>query len=75
MTLRKRLDRLTAKRAPAGRAVTCVLWSDPLTGEPLGAYFPGGPSLMRDPGETVDAFMARAMAGQNVTIFLPDNGR
>lgn len=76
MNLRKRLDRIEAKRgahAPAGPSV--IFLCDGATGEPLGAIIMGGGSIRREPDETREAFEARASAGAPVAIHLPDNGR
>jgi len=34
----------------------------------------GGGGLAREPGETADAFTARASAGPSGAVYLPDNG-
>lgn len=76
MNLRKRLDRIEAKRganAPAGPSVIFLCSAE--TGELSSAMIVGGGSIQRNPGESREAFEARASAGAPVAIHLPDNGR
>lgn len=76
MSLRKRLDRIEAKRgerAPVGPSV--ILLCDGKTGEPVSAMFVGGGSIRREPDESREAFEARASARAPVAIHIPDNGR
>lgn len=76
MNLHKRLDRIEAKRgalAPAGPSV--IFLCDGATGEPFSAMIVGGGSIEREPGESCEAFEARASAGAPATFHLPDNGR
>jgi|GEM_PF-699505 len=61
--LRTRLDRLEAKRGGAGAGPTVIYFCDPRTGEPGAALLTGGGGLVREPGETVEAFKTRAEAG------------
>ncbi len=75
MTLRKRLDRLEAKRGAAALGPSVIFFCEPGTGEPLAAMLVGGCTLTREDGETVEAFTARADAGGAGAVFLPDNGR
>lgn len=76
MSLRRRLDRIEAKRgarAPAGPSV--VFLCDGATGEPGAAIIIGGGTIRREPDESREAFEARASAGAPVAIHIPDNGR
>ena len=61
--LRTRLDRLEAKRGGAGAGPTVIYFCDPTTGEPGGALLMGGGGLLRETGETADAFETRAEVG------------
>jgi len=63
MTLRNRLARMEAKRGHYSEAVTVIYFCDPTTGEPGAALLMDGGGLVREPGETADAFAARAEAG------------
>jgi len=60
-TLRTRLDRLEAKRGGAGDGPAVLFRCDAITGEPFTARLMGGGRLVREPGETSDAFTARAL--------------
>lgn len=73
-TLRKRLDRLEGRRGGAGRGPAVIFICDAETGEPFAALTKGGGASTREPGETAEAFTARA-AGAAHAVFLPDNGR
>lgn len=76
MNLRKRLDRIEAKRGTNARAAPSVIFlCSAETGEPSSALIVGGGTIGREPGESREAFEARASAGAPVTIHLPDNGR
>jgi hypothetical protein len=69
MNLRKRLDRIEAKRGahvPAGPSV--IFLCDGATGEPMSALIIGAGSISREPGETREAFEARATAGTPAAI-------
>ena len=61
MTLHKRLARMEAQRGPDREAVTVIFFCEPRTGEPGAALLMGGGGLVREPGETVDGFTARAL--------------
>lgn len=76
MTLSKRLERLEGKRGQSADNGPCVVFiyaadSD----EPGFALVKGGGTITPEPGETREAFEARAMAGAPAAIHLPDNGR
>ena len=68
-TLRTRLDRLEAKRGGAGDGPAVIFLCDATTGEPGAALLIGGGGLAREPGETADAFTARASAGVSGAIY------
>jgi hypothetical protein len=61
MTRQARIARLEAKRGPDREAVTVIFFCEPRTGEPGAALLMGGGGLARQPGETADAFTARAL--------------
>jgi hypothetical protein len=67
--LRTRLDRLEAKRGGAGDGPTVIFLCDATTCEPGAALLMGGGGLEREPGETADAFTARASAGVSGAIY------
>jgi hypothetical protein len=76
VTLRKRLARLEAERGNSdydGPSVVFLCSAE--TGEPISALLMGAGSIAREPGETREAFEARAMAGAPAAISLPDDGR
>jgi hypothetical protein len=62
MTLRRRLERIEGKRGrtPEGPSVIFICVAE--TGEPENAILVGGGGLTREPGESADAFRARAHA-------------
>ena len=62
MTLRRRLDRLEAKRAPCAPGPTVVILCAAETGEPMAVLLMGGGALVRADGEAVDHFTTRAVA-------------
>ncbi len=75
MSLRKRLDRLEAKRGPRPPAGPSVIFlCDGATGEPLSAMIRGGSTVNREPDEPREAFEARASAGAPAAIHLPSDG-
>lgn len=59
-TLRKRLERLEGKCGGAGHGPAVIFLCDADTGEPFAALMKGGGGATRKPGETLDAFAARA---------------
>ena len=65
-TLRRRLHRLEGKRRAAGAGPRLILICDALTGESGGALILGGGGMTRKPGESFDAFTARAEVLTNV---------
>jgi hypothetical protein len=71
---RTRLDRLEAKRGGSGGAPAVTFLSDAVTGDPGAALLTGG-GHVREPGEAVAAFLARAAPMASIAICLPDNGR
>ena len=68
-TLRTRLDRLEAKRGGADTGPMVIFLCDATTGEPGAALLMGGGGLMREPGETADAFTARASDGVSGAVY------
>ncbi len=70
-----RLDRLEGKRGAIAPAPSVVFLCAGETGDPLVAMRMGGGHLIREDGESAEAFTARAMGGTSVAIHLPDNGR
>ena len=62
-TLRTRLHRLEAKRGGAGDGPAVLFLCDATTGESGAALLMGGGGLVRETGETADAFETRAEAG------------
>lgn len=74
-TMRKRLERLEAKRGIVGAGPCVILICDALTGEPGGALLMGGGRLTREAGESAEAFTARATVGASHAIHMPENGR
>lgn len=76
MTLSKRLARLEAERGNgAGEMPSVIFVCDGETDEPMGAFIIGSGTISREPGETREAFKARAIAGKPAAIHLPENGR
>lgn len=73
--LRTRLDRLEAKRGGSGSGPAVVFLCDAVTGDPGAALLTGGGGHVREPGEGVAAFLARAAPMASAAICLPDNGR
>lgn len=76
MAIHKRIERLEAKR---GKGTACgpsvIFLCDGATSEPMSALIIGGGSILRESGESREAFEARATAGAPAAIHLPDNGR
>jgi len=66
-TLRSRLDRLEAKRGGAGDGPAVIFLCDATTGEQGAALLMGGGGLVREPGETADAFTARTLGRDRET--------
>jgi len=61
MTRQARIAKLEAKRGGAGDGPAVIFRCDAITGEPFTARLMGGGRLVREPGETSDAFTARAV--------------
>lgn len=60
-TIERRLKRLEGRHKPARADIPTVVFICPANGEPVAAMRPGGQSVEREPGETVEAFEARAV--------------
>ena len=73
--LRTGLDRLEAKRGGADGGPAVVFLCDAFTGDPGAALLSGGGGPVREPGEAIAAFLARAAPMASAAICLPDNGR
>ena len=69
MTRQARIARLEAKHGGAGDGPAVIFLCDATTGEPGAALLMGGGGLAREPGETADAFTARASAGVSGAIY------
>ena len=69
MTRQARIARLEAKHGGAGDGPTVIYICDATTGEPGAALLMGGGGLAREPGETADAFTARASAGPSGAVY------
>jgi hypothetical protein len=67
--LQKRLDRLEAHHQKTSAGPTVIYICDATTGEPGAALLMGGGGLAREPGETADAFTARASAGPSGAVY------
>jgi len=68
-TLRTRLDRLEAKHGGADAGPNVIFLCDATTGEPGAALVMGGGGLVRESGETADAFTARASDGVSGAVY------
>jgi hypothetical protein len=69
MTRQARIARLEAKHGGAGDGPAVIFLCDATTCEPGAALLMGGGGLEREPGETADAFTARASAGVSGAIY------
>ena len=69
MTRQARIARLEAKHGGAGDGPAVIFLCDATTGEPGAALLIGGGGLAREPGETADAFTARASAGPSGAVY------
>jgi hypothetical protein len=56
------------QHVPARRLISVYI-CDATTGDPGGALVMGGGGLMREPGETADAFTARASDGVSGAVY------
>jgi len=61
MTRQAGIAKLEAKRGGADTGPMVIFLCDATTGEPGAALLMGGGGLARQPGETADAFTARAL--------------
>lgn len=76
MAIRKRIERLEAKRGKSTRAGPAVVFLvDAVSGEPKTAMLVGGGSITREDGESREAFEARAMTSGPAALSLPGNAR
>jgi hypothetical protein len=66
---------MEAKHGGAGDGPNVIFLCDATTGESGAALLMGSGGLVREAGETADAFTARASAGPSGAVYLPDNGR
>jgi hypothetical protein len=69
MTRHARIARLEAKHGDADAGPTVIFLCDATTGDPGGALVMGGGGLVREAGETADAFTARASAGPSGAVY------
>jgi len=60
MTRQARIAKLEAKRGGADTGPMVIFLCDATTGEPGAALLMGGGGLVRESGETADAFTSRA---------------
>jgi hypothetical protein len=75
MTRQARIAILEAKHGGADAGPNVIFLCDATTGESGAALLMGSGGLVREAGETADAFTARASAGPSGAVYLPDNGR
>ena len=69
MTHQAQIAKLEAKRGGADTGLTVIFLCDATTCEPGAALLMGGGGLEREPGETADAFTARASAGPSGAVY------
>ena len=68
MTRQARIAKLEANRGGAGDGPAVLFRCDAITGEPFTARLMGGGRLVREPGETSDAFTARALQSSSLFV-------
>lgn len=60
MTLGRRIEKLEGRRGMASRGPSVIFLCSGEAGEPMSAILMGGTGLIREDGETPEAFRARA---------------